>query len=192
MICSLSMFGCSIYLAILVGFKAYDFKQECSSPSGNDGSYHESSPCSEGLRAFLATTFGSFGGFNTSALLADFPDNKLGSEVAAFAISNGTQLLFSALYLLLIYNITLISIEHDWGKLEKQRERLRCTIVRGTAFNQSYLLQLPKKVLFPIMTFSAIMHWLLGQAISTRETIVSDPVNQWETSLYAVSVHSTV
>ena len=185
-ICSLGMLTGSITLAVLVGSSASDFKRTCSDHSSYPSSYQ--SHCTDGLQSYLKHTFGSFGGLNSSAALAGLPNSSLRGEIAAFAVSNGTQLLFSALYLLLIYNITLISIEHDWGKFEKQRQRPRCTLVRGNAFEQSYLLQLPKKVLFPVMAFSAVMHWLLGQAISTREVILAndtDPL-KWERSQYTV------
>ncbi|KAF2450731.1 hypothetical protein P171DRAFT_348954 [Karstenula rhodostoma CBS 690.94] len=91
--------------------------------------------------------------------------------VLSFLISNGAQFIYSLLYLLLIYNITLVSQEYDWGKLEHERSRLRCTIVTGEPFDQDYLLQLPKKILFPIMTYSILTHWMLGEALQTQETI---------------------
>ena len=106
------------------------------------------------------------------------------------AISNGTQFVFSLLYLLLIYNVTLISQEYDWGKLEKKQGKLRCTIVQGRDFQQSYLLQLPKRVLFPLMVTATLMHWLLGESISTQETMWRSPATgNWpaiEISRYAV------
>ena len=197
MICSLSMLVVSIILAISLGSEVQYYNDVCHNrtlvPSTGSLIHSETPQCAEGLQSFLKHNFGSFGGFNTSAPLAALQQDDLRSEIAAFAISNGTQLLFSILYLLLIYNITLISIEHDWGKFEKQQQRPRCTIVRGDAFEQSYLLQLPKKVLFPIMAFSATMHWLLGQAISTKEVIVADytdPNHPVEQSQYTVSVPS--
>lgn len=199
MICSLSMLAVSIMLAISLGPAAQYYNSVClkQAPDGTSGSLiNFGTPnCTEGLQSYLKHTLGSFGGFNTSAPLFNLPQDSLGSEIAAFAISNGTQLIFSILYLLLIYNITLVSIEHDWGKFEKQRQRPRCTIVRGDAFEQSYLLQLPKKVLFPIMAFSSTMHWLLGQAISTKEFIMADdrdPNHLWKLSQYTVSVPSRV
>lgn len=72
---------------------------------------------------------------------------------------------------MLIYNITLVSQEYDWGKLEHKRKRLRCTIVKGESFSQDYLLQLPKKILFPIMVYSVLTHWMLGEALQTQEAI---------------------
>jgi hypothetical protein len=72
---------------------------------------------------------------------------------------------------MMIYNITLISQEYDWGKLEYRRKRIRTTLVSGTSFNQDYLLQLPKKILFPIMTYSVLTHWMLGEALQTQEAI---------------------
>lgn len=72
---------------------------------------------------------------------------------------------------MLIYNITLISQEWDWGKLEYTRKRIRTTIVAGSAFNQDYLLQLPRKILFPTMIYSILTHWMLGEALQTQEAV---------------------
>ena len=198
--CSLSMLAISVWLAVRMRSAARDFNKFCSSePLISDFVDRPRiarpriarSQCSKGLGNYLMFVSGSFGGFNTSAPLSDLPRDNLRSEIAAFAVSNGAQLLFSALYLLLIYNVTIISIEHDWGTFEKRRRRLRCTIVRGSDFEQSYFLQLPKKTIFPIMTISAIMHWLLGQSISTTEIIVADYTDlnhPWEHSQYGVCV----
>lgn len=112
--------------------------------------------------------------FAASQVFASMAVDSLWGEIAAFLISNGAQLLYSCLYLLLIYNITLISMEHEWGKFERARQRLRCTIVKSERFDESYFLQLPKKILFPIMAYSVVMHWLLGLAILAKEDIVFD------------------
>ena len=101
--------------------------------------------------------------------------NSIWSEQLSFVVSNGPQLLFSMLYLLLVYNITLISMERDWGKIEQERHWLRCTLLAGKAFKESYFLQLPKRVILPLMGLSSLMHWLLGPAIFTRETVWFDP-----------------
>lgn len=99
------------------------------------------------------------------------PTNRISSEIASYMISNGLQFVYSTIYLLLIYNLTLIFMEFDWGKLEKYGGRLRCTIVKGQQFNQSYLLQLPKRILFPTMIYSILMHWLLGLSMQAEEQI---------------------
>ncbi|KAH7064738.1 hypothetical protein B0J12DRAFT_9729 [Macrophomina phaseolina] len=112
--------------------------------------------------------------FASSQVFATMRVDSLWGEIAAFLISNGAQLLYSCLYLLLIYNVTLISMENEWGKFEKRRQRLRCTIVKSERFDESYFLQLPKRILFPIMAYSVIMHWLLGLAILAKEDILYD------------------
>jgi hypothetical protein len=90
---------------------------------------------------------------------------------------------------MLIYNITLISQEHDWGKLETERSRLRCTIVKGDGFTQNYLLQLPKKLLFPIMAYSILTHWMIGEALQAQETIWRENSDGWnvEHSNYTIT-----
>jgi hypothetical protein len=72
---------------------------------------------------------------------------------------------------MLIYNLTVISQEYDWGKLEYGRKRIRSTMVTGVSFSQDYLLQLPKKILFPIMGYSVLTHWMLGEALQTQEAV---------------------
>ena len=168
---SLTMVAVSVMLAVFFGSTAREFVDECRL-------YPNTTTCEIPLGTYLNAIYGGFGGFNSSITLAALAPDNLGSEFLAFSIANGAQFLYSLLYLLLIYNVTLISMEHDWGTLEKRRQRLRCTIVRGGGFVQSYLLQLPKRVLFPSMAFSALMHWMLGQAISTIEITWNDPVAQ--------------
>ncbi|MCJ1385561.1 hypothetical protein MMC17_008684 [Xylographa soralifera] len=169
MLCSLTMVGVSIMLAIFFGSAATQRVNDCRL-------HPNDTMCEVPLGTYLNEIYGGFGGFNSSITLAALAPDNLGSEFLAFGIANGAQFLYSLLYLLLIYNITLISMEYDWGTLEKRRQRLRCTIVRGGGFVQSYLLQLPKRVLFPAMAFSALMHWMLGQAISTIEITWVDTV----------------
>ncbi|KAL9004205.1 MAG: hypothetical protein Q9188_002955 [Gyalolechia gomerana] len=185
MISSCAMFGISLMLAVYVGLAAQDFRYQCS-PKISEGWVTK---CEKGLAHYLKYRFGHFGGFDTAAPLGKLEMDSLNSELAAFAISNGAQLLYSVLYILLIYNFSLITMEHDWGKLETLRGPLRCTLVQGEGFKQTYLLQLPKRVLYPMMGFSALMHWLLGQSISTKETIWSDGahgVHPFEASRYDV------
>lgn len=188
MISSCAMFGISLMLAVFLGGSAVSFKSSCSRPKNRiDSDWEEI--CAKGLTHYLKYAYGHFGGFDTAAPLGRLRMNSMESEITAFAVSNGAQLLYSFIYILLIYNFTLITMEHDWGKLETTRDRLRCTIVEGEGFKQSYLLQLPKRVLYPMMAYSALMHWLLGQSISTKETIWadrSDPAHPYELSRYDI------
>ncbi|KAL9600559.1 MAG: hypothetical protein Q9219_003105 [cf. Caloplaca sp. 3 TL-2023] len=188
MISSCAMVGISLMLAVNVGISSSGFDANCYLPEEKIETSWEDI-CKKGKTHYLKYKYGYFGGFDTAASLGNLRIDDLGSEVAAFAISNGAQLLYSILYILLIYNFTLITMEHNWGKLETTRNRLRCTIVHGEGFKQSYLLQLPKRVLYPMMGFSALMHWLLGQSISTKETIWSDhsdPSTHFEASRYDI------
>lgn len=188
MFCSITMLAVSIFLAMEFGHAAARFQGRCIT-----GSLSGYSCTRSGEAKYLKEEFGTFGGFNSSAGVSS--SDYLTNEATAFIIANAAQILYSALYLLLIYNLTLISMELDWGKFETTRKRLRCTLVRGAAFNQSYLLQLPKKVLYPMMAFSAVMHWLLGQAISARETVYADhgdQTEQAEKSYYSVSAINSV
>jgi hypothetical protein len=183
MLSSLAMLAVSIMLLVSIGSTISDYNQECTKK--NPDFY--GIDCSQSLGSIMKANFGTWGGFSSSATLASLPADSLGSEFIAFAISNGAQFIYSLLYLLLIYNLTLISMEHEWGNWELKRRRPRCTIVSGRAFEQSYFLQLPSKILLPLMGYASLMHWLLGQAISTTETIYTDPQHGIEHSLYFVS-----
>lgn len=187
MFCSLAMLAISIMMIVSYVTSTQYYKYECEGRSANSPN---ASLCQESLGRYLKDSFGTWGGFSSSATLASLSPDSLGSEFVAFAISNGAQFLYSLLYLLLIYNLTLISMEHEWGKWETNRKKPRCTIVSGRPFEQSYFLQLPARLLGPLMAYAALMHWLLGQAISTTETIYTDPEHGVEHSLYFVTYAS--
>lgn len=185
MVASAAMVSASIVLAIIMGDTAAKYYSACR-PNPTPSIKPEF--CFQPLGNYLNAMSGAWGGFNSSAHLTTLPPDSLASEQLSFAISNGAQLLYSMLYLLLIYNFTLIIMEHEWGTFEKARRRPRCTIVEGEAFEQSYLFQLPKRVIYPAMGFSSLMHWLLGQAISTTEVVWSDPSINVSHSQYSVSL----
>ncbi|QDS73482.1 hypothetical protein FKW77_009136 [Venturia effusa] len=179
--CCFAMLGVSLTIAIIAGAGQDNFQKNCRRENTdrrnnqfNRAGYNN---CMKEAKSNWDSISGGWGGFNESISLATLPSDEMLSETAAFMIANGAQLIYSLLYLLLIYNLTLISMEHDWGTFESTRQKLRCTIFKGRGFAQSYLLQLPRKVLFPLMGFSAMMHWLLGQAIATKEWVYDNPGN---------------
>lgn len=170
------------------------WKMQCRSNNYNfdtNGNYY----CSMSDLDRFGKISGGFGGFNRSKEIASLSPDSLANEFYAFSMyvpislliplshpilttlrSNGAQFIYSLLYLMMIYNITLISQERDWGQLEYRRKRIRTTLVAGDSFNQSYLLQLPKKILLPIMIYSILTHWMLGEALQTQEAIwLEDP-----------------
>ncbi|RDI78228.1 hypothetical protein Vi05172_g11687 [Venturia inaequalis] len=179
--CCFAMLGVSLAIAVLAGSAQNSFKEDCRlGNTDRKNNYFDQAGygnCMKGAKAHWDSNSGGWGGFNESISLAALPSDKLMSETLSYMIANGAQLIYSLLYLLLIYNLTLISMEHDWGSFESTRQKLRCTIFKGRGFTESYLLQLPKRVLFPLMGFSAMMHWLLGQAIATKEWVWDNPGN---------------
>lgn len=185
MLVSVAMLAASILLIGIVS-SIQDFNSICNGSSRNLA-YESGIDCDIGVAEYVKERHGTWGGFSSSGTLASLTADSLGSEFTAFAISNGARFLYSLLYLILIYNLTLISMEHELGSWETKRKRPRCTIVSGRTFEQSYFLQLPSKLLLPLMGYAALMHWLLGQAISTIETIYTDPVHGVEHSIYFVS-----
>lgn len=187
MFISVIMISVSIMIAVSMSGLTSDYHHYC--PTRADTIYSDYD-CTVPVSWYLKDRFGTWGGFSSSASLGALPSDSLSSEFIAFAVSNGAQFLYSLLYLLLIYNLSLISMENEWGAWEEKRRRPRCTLVRGKQFEQSYFLQLPSKVLLPLMAYAALMHWLLGQAISTTETIFTDPEHKIEHSTYFVSLGS--
>lgn len=188
MFTSIILFALSVTLLVAINADINSYKSAC--PPRDDATNYGGWDCDVPLSTYLKDRFGTWGGFSSSAMLGRLSADSLQSEFIAFAVSNGPQFLYSLLYLLLIYNLTLISMEHEWGSWEEKRRRPRCTIVKGQQFEQSYFLQLPSKILLPLMVYAALMHWLLGQAISTIETIFTDPAHEVEHSIYFVSSSS--
>ena len=187
MFSSLIMLAFTLTLAVFMGADAASYNSHCS--TSRSSSSYNSYDCASGVTAYMASHYGTWGGYNQSGTIAYLSPDSLESEQIAFWVSNGAQLVYSTLYLLLIYNLTLISMEHDWGKFELAPKKLRSTLVRGEGFTQSYLLQLPKRILFPSMGFSALMHWLLAQSISTQEVTWADKLLDSEHSQYKVRFH---
>lgn len=165
MIVSLCMVVMSVLLIVSMYLALFEYNSTCGDTySVTDKPGY----CSQPVAEYRNKIFGAWGGFNSSAYLSTLAPDSLASEQASFLISNGAQVLYSMLYLLLIYNITLIIMEFEWGKYEKTRRRLRCTIVKGDAFDESYFFQLPPRAVYPAMASSALMHWLLGQPSRPR------------------------
>ncbi|KAF2813075.1 uncharacterized protein BDZ99DRAFT_381773 [Mytilinidion resinicola] len=169
-ICSLAMLMGSIVVAQISG-SDYKYEKDNCKTKYNRAYY---SYCNQSDTSMFAHVSGGWGGFNSSLEAASLAPDKLSSELLSFCISNGAQFIYSLLYLMLIYNITLICQERDWGNLETRRRHLRCTIVIGEAFREDYLLQLPKYVLFPIMGYSVLTHWMIGEALQTQESVWRD------------------
>ncbi|KAL1801259.1 hypothetical protein ACET3X_001601 [Alternaria dauci] len=168
MFCSLALLTGSLTAAVILGSDASTRNKFCRQLRPNAPKYEE---CDMSSTEYFETISGGFGGFNRSLTLTSLPPDNMSHEFIAFAISNAAQFIYSLLYLMMIYNITLISQESDWGKLEYRRKRIRTTLVSGTSFNETYLLQLPKKILFPIMAYSTLTHWMLGEALQAHEAI---------------------
>ncbi|OCL07708.1 hypothetical protein AOQ84DRAFT_294579 [Glonium stellatum] len=166
--CSVIMLLVSILIAQFVSSSYSSLKQDCKDNNIED------SICNKSNTAIFALKSGGWGGFNSSIVATSLPPDRLGSEFLSFCISNGAQFIYSLLYVMLIYNVTLICQERDWGSLETERRRLRCTIVKGEPFSQNYLLQLPRRVIFPLMGYSVLTHWMIGEALQTQELIWRD------------------
>ncbi|KAH4443851.1 hypothetical protein HBI46_152800 [Parastagonospora nodorum] len=184
MFCSMLMIAATLTVATIKGAENEYIKSYCKGLAQGDLPPDE---CKKSEIDRFSEISGGFGGFNRSLELTSLPPDSLANEYISFSVSNGAQFIYSLLYLMLIYNITLISQEYDWGKLEYCRQRLRSTLVSGSSFNQDYLLQLPKKILFPTMMYSVLTHWMLGEALQTQEAIWLEPGRRIEHSKYIIT-----
>lgn len=105
---SLAMLATSIFLVCgMVGI-AEQYHAECDTENRISADYN----CNETLAWNQNQKFGSWGGDSGSATFKSLHADSLGSEFLAMAISNGCQVFYSLLYLLLVYNMTLISMEN--------------------------------------------------------------------------------
>lgn len=92
----------SIMVAVHMASEVTSWKDLCHPQISNLG-------CDSGLSSYLKSIFGTLGGFQGRGQLSTLAPDSLKSEILTFVVSNGAQLLYSLLYLLSIYNITLIS-----------------------------------------------------------------------------------
>ncbi|KAJ8111205.1 hypothetical protein OPT61_g6150 [Boeremia exigua] len=176
MLCTLALMGVSIFIAVPLATVDRGQEKACQRYGGGD----RPDLCSVSDAERFAELSGGWGGFNRSLTAAALEPDRLSNEVMSFAmwvhggflvgISNEAQL---ERYVHLLPSGDLVDKyqERDWGKLEYGRKRLRTTIVAGESFAQDYLLQLPKKILFPTMAYSVLTHWMLGEALQTQEAI---------------------
>ncbi|KAF2637405.1 hypothetical protein P280DRAFT_406770 [Massarina eburnea CBS 473.64] len=186
MFVSTVLVAASIGLAIMLGTNAQIEKKACHNTENYN--YYDVN-CNISATQRFQEDSGGWGSFNHTVQLTSLPPDLLKNELVSFCISNGAQFIYSLLYVLMIYNLTLVTQEYRWGKLEHKRKRLRCTMVKGDNFEQCYLLQLPKKILIPVMVYSVLTHWVLGEALQTQECIWSDinPGRRIEHSIYTIS-----
>ena len=82
--CALAMLVCSCMLAVFRASNAATWDELCTH-GANDGQQ----PCVTPRTQYLYESLGTWGGFNSSAVIASLPQGSLASEQAAFWISNG-------------------------------------------------------------------------------------------------------
>ena len=113
--CLMTTLGISGYLAFSWISTGARWDSMCRSSNRDPG-------CSFSRTDYVLLYLGTWGGFDSSGVLFYLERSQRSSEEFVFWISSGLQLVFSFLYLLLVYNLTLISQEHDWAKFEDARQ----------------------------------------------------------------------
>lgn len=88
-----------------------------------------------------------------------------GRFARAVVLANLPQPLLSLVYLLYNSLFTCMYAEHEWSQLAHQRKGLRVSGMPKGTQRSSHFLTLPWKFGIPILGLSAVLHWLVSQAL---------------------------
>lgn len=112
----------------------------------------------------------SFGAPNPLLIVDNWSLFSLSSEVSQTIVSglvaNLPQLLLSLSYILINHYLTAMYIAEEWNKFSDNKSGLRVTDPEPlTAQSSSHYLQLPCKIVFPLIGAYSVLHWLLSMSI---------------------------
>ena len=106
-----------------------------------------------------------FGAVNTNSLLAISSYSGSSTNVLMYILlGNLPQAILSFLYLMYNGLYTCMLQGHEWSGYGHERKTLRVSAPVGKQ-RSSYYLTLPHTYAVPLLFFSALMHWLVSQAI---------------------------
>lgn len=88
-----------------------------------------------------------------------------GRLIAIVILANLAQSLLSVAYMLYNSLFSCMFAEREWSQLAYERKGLRVSGVPQGAQRSSYFLSLPYRPSIPIIALSAILHWLVSQAL---------------------------
>ncbi|KAF6824336.1 hypothetical protein CPLU01_10935 [Colletotrichum plurivorum] len=104
------------------------------------------------------------GAVNTKTIMIPAPQGA-GNLVVNALIVNTPQAIMSFIYLNYNSLYTNISLVTEWDRFSHHRKGLRVSSPPQGAQRNTYFLQLPYRYSLPIITFSAVIHWLISQSI---------------------------
>lgn len=97
-------------------------------------------------------------------------------------IANAPQLMLSLWYSALNSLLTCLYLNREWRSFAYQRKSLRVSTVPRGMQRSTYTLQLPYKIALPLLTTSAILHWLCSQSLYTVAFEFIDSTSAKDTS----------
>ena len=92
-------------------------------------------------------------------------------------MANLPQLILSTVYYTYNGLLTCFFLSYEWDQFSRQRKGLRVSQCPQRAQRTTYFLQLPYRFAFPLLTFSAFLHWLCSQSIFLVSIAVNDAKN---------------
>ncbi|KAK5018825.1 hypothetical protein BJ546DRAFT_270012 [Cryomyces antarcticus] len=107
--------------------------------------------------------------------------------VPTLLVANLPQLGFSVVYLAYNGLFTKMLLADEWGRFAVKHTSIRVSSSPLGAQRETGFLSLPTRYALPLMTFSALVHWLLSQSLfivriddfdSTGEQVLSDTISR--------------
>ncbi|KAL8728643.1 MAG: hypothetical protein Q9166_005258 [cf. Caloplaca sp. 2 TL-2023] len=108
----------------------------------------------------LAAGFGSIYNFNT----LDFHRGETPSILKLILVANAPQMVLSLLYFAYNGLFTSMLLADEWSRFAAERKGLRVTCPSSEQ-RSTYRLQLPYRYSIPLLTISAVLHWLVSQSL---------------------------
>ena len=105
-----------------------------------------------------------FGSANASMLFRTISREHTSGLVLSILFANMPQVILSFVYMSLNALLTRMHLSEEYSGYEVSRKALRVTTPRGLQ-RATYWLQLPFKYSIPLIATSAILHWLISQAL---------------------------
>ncbi|KAL4861550.1 hypothetical protein BDV12DRAFT_64372 [Aspergillus spectabilis] len=91
--------------------------------------------------------------------------NWPGDLISNTLIANIPQLIFSVLYFMVNSILTNMTLAGEWNNFSLQRKGLRVSTRPQGHQRRTYFLSLPYRYGVPLITLSALLHWLMSQSI---------------------------
>jgi hypothetical protein len=108
-----------------------------------------------------ASPFSSFGAVETNNIIQASKDRGI---LANVVLANTPQLVITFLYLFYNDAFTRMLMSHEYSRFASVRQALRVSQPRGQQ-RSTYWLQVPYRYSIPMMSCTAVLHWLISRSI---------------------------